>query len=232
MSHSRPKVLVSNSSGKSVVIEHYDERAPKRKKPAGQNSRKNKSARTTTFQVKGSLQDSVAEPSAGPSRLPNLQPPASAPAEPTQDREFLSSNQEQGQQETKNSKKQVWCCWEPRFLCSSPLPILESQLLPSSMEGAVGRPIPSLHVQYRCVPSHRSALPILSRIDRNHLQMHHLPRFLHVLSDLPFALTPKSSYASNSSLECLFLGEDIGVLSWSCSGAWALWSTLRTELHI
>lgn len=113
MSFGRPRVLVSNPSGKSVLIESYDEPTSKRKKLGGQSNRKNKTPRTTTFQVKGSLQQApVVEPSAGPSRNPNSQPSVPMPSESAGDDESLldggeDGREEEGQEKTTGSQKQV-----------------------------------------------------------------------------------------------------------------------------
>lgn len=138
MSGARPKVLLSNPSGKSVVLEHFNEGAPKRKKSTSQNARKNKSARTTTFQVKGSIQqNSVVETSAGPSQVPNPQPPAPILSETAKDDNFAPSNGEHGKENAQGKQKQVRSLLALRSVCSPPLLCLESQLLPSSVEGEV-----------------------------------------------------------------------------------------------
>jgi hypothetical protein len=122
MSSARPKVLLSNPSGKSVVLEHYNEGAPKRKKSTGQNARKNKSAWTTTFQVKGSIQqNSVVETSAGPSQVSNPQLPAPILSETAKNEDFAPSNGEEGEEKAQSKQKQVRLRLGLRSVCSPPL---------------------------------------------------------------------------------------------------------------
>lgn len=125
MSSAHPKVLLSNPSGKSVVIEHYNEAAPKRKKSTGQNVRKSKSAQTTTFQVKGSIQQNpVVETSAGPSRVPHPQLPAPILSEPAKHEDFTPSNGEEGEEKAKGKQKQVRLLLQLRPVCSPPTLVL------------------------------------------------------------------------------------------------------------
>jgi hypothetical protein len=113
MSFGRPKVLISNPSGKSVQIEPYDEPAPKRKKSGGHSNRKNKAPKTTTFQVKGSLQQvPVVKPFAGPSGNQSSQPAVPTLSESAGDDEFPlgggeEGDEEEGQDKTTSSQKQV-----------------------------------------------------------------------------------------------------------------------------
>lgn len=111
MSEGRRKVELSNPLSKSVVIEDYEDRAPKRRKPSGQRIRKTAASTTTTFQAKGSLQAKPeVVPAAGPSIIRNLQPDVQLPSEPVVDNDASPQPEHEGQKvpgEPESQKKQV-----------------------------------------------------------------------------------------------------------------------------